>query len=136
MNGAGGKSAGVMGAPLPLSSWEAHRTAPAMAPMGVGPVPEGPCKPVQAGRVGLLAVLGPPGGDLLLGAVPFPPQLRQGPRYLDVVACTALVETGLDQLKAPVVGDPGGAAVGRPGLAAVAVWGPARTDMLVSPWPS
>lgn len=73
---AGGEPAGVAGSALLLEPREAHRAALATAVPGVGPVLERPCQPVQAGCVGLLAVLSPPGRDVLLAAVPLSSQRR------------------------------------------------------------
>jgi hypothetical protein len=113
LDGAGGEPAGVPTAPLPLESWEGDRAALTTAAPRVAPVLQRPGQPIKAGGVGLLAVLGPPGSDLLFGAIPLPPQLGQGPWHLDVLTSVTLVESGFHQLQAPVVGDPGGTAVGR-----------------------
>src|SRR5215211_43113 len=104
-DGAGGEAAGDPGSALPLTAWEARRTALPQPVAGVAPVLQGPREPVQATVVGLLGVLGPPGRHVMLGAVPFPPQLGQRPRHLDARVGLALVQADGDQLQAPVVGE-------------------------------
>src|SRR4029453_8182352 len=81
----------------------------------VAPVPQRSGQPIQAGGVGLLGVLRPPRGNLVLRPVPFPPQLGQGPWHRHLRVGSVLVEVGLDQRQTPVVGDPGGSAVGGKG---------------------
>jgi hypothetical protein len=51
------------------------------------------------------------GATWVLGAVPLSAESRQGPRHLDVLTCSTLLQAGVDQLQAPVVGDPCGTAV-------------------------
>jgi len=101
---AGGEPAGVPGSPLPLLVWKPHRAPLTTAMLRVSPVLERSGEPVQAGGVGFLAVLGPPGSDLILGAVPVPAEGRQGPGHLDVLAGPTLLQAGLDQSQPPVVG--------------------------------
>src|SRR5215216_7492297 len=98
---AGGEPTGVPAVAFPLGSGEAHAAASAPAASVVGPVLEGSGQPIQAGGVCLLAVLGPPGGDLRLGSVPLQPQLGQGPRHLDVLTGPTLLQPLLNQLQAP-----------------------------------
>jgi len=123
---AGGEPAGRAGAALGLAPGEAHPTPGSAACLGVRPVLQCACQGVQAGVVGLLGVLTPPGGHLVLGAVPLPPQRRQRPGHLHVKAGGTLVEALLDQVQAPVEGTPGRAAV-RPQRPLLPGWGRGRT---------
>jgi hypothetical protein len=108
-----GEPARIPTAPFPLHARKADQAALAAAGFCVGPVLERPCQSVQTGGVGFFAVLGPPRSDLLLGAVPLSPQFGKGPRHVDILTSATLVKSRLDQLQGPVVGDPGGTAVGR-----------------------
>jgi hypothetical protein len=118
---AGGEPTGVPAMAFSLGSGEAHAAASAPAASVVGPVLEGAGQPIQAGGVRLLAVLGPPGGNLRFGLIPLPPQLGQGPRHFDVLTGPTLLQALLDQPQSPVVGIAGGATVG--GKDAPLSWG-------------
>src|SRR6266511_5670247 len=117
---AGGEAAGDPGTALLLPTEKADRATLAEPVAGVAPVLERPRERVQAAVVGLLAVLGPPRRHVMLGAVPLPPQLRKGPRHLDVLAGTTLLQAGGDQLQATVVAVQRPAGMG--GEAAVRAW--------------
>jgi hypothetical protein len=120
-DGTSGEAAGDPSSSLVLPPWEAHRSAPATAATGVVPVLERPRQRVQAAVVGLLGILGPPRRHVILGPVPLPSQFRKRPRHPHVLAGLPLVHAGVDQLQAPVVGEPGRAEVG--GEAALLAWG-------------
>jgi hypothetical protein len=81
---AGGKSAGGPGTVLGLAPGKADPAAGTSACPGIRPVLQPACQGVQARAVGLFGVLWPPGGGLVLGAVPLPAQRWQRPRHLDV----------------------------------------------------
>ena len=76
LDGAGGEAASVSGPALPFAAGEAHRAPAAAAGLGIGVVLERSCQPVQSRLVGFLAVLSPPGRDVLLAAVPLSSQRR------------------------------------------------------------
>src|SRR4029453_15489599 len=115
LDGAGGEAASVSGPALPFAAWEAHRAPAAVAGLGIGVVLERSCQPVQSRLVGFLAVLSPPGGDLVLSAIPFPLKFRKCPWNRHARVCLALFESLLDQPEAPIMGNPGGTAVGGQG---------------------
>jgi hypothetical protein len=108
----GGEPAGVPAPTLLPGSWKTDPAASATARLGVREVLEGASEPVQARGVGLLAVVCPPGGDLVLGPVPLSAEGRQCPRHLNVLASPPLLQPLLYQPQPPVVGIPGGTAMG------------------------
>src|SRR5829696_10274566 len=105
-NRARGEPARLPAPALAFVAWEPNAGAGTVALLGVGPVAQPSRQCVQAGAVGFLGVLRPPGRHRSLAAIPLPSQRRQGPRHLDLLAGGALVQSPLDQLQTPVVGEP------------------------------
>jgi hypothetical protein len=108
---AGGEPASVSGPAFLLESREADRASLAAATAGVAPVLQRPGQPVQAAAVGLLGILGPPGGDLMLSLISLSSQVREGPWDLSRGIDPTLLQPRLHEVKAPVVSETGRACV-------------------------
>ena len=102
----GGEPAGILASAV-LEPREADPAAAAASVPEASPVLQRPRQAVQPRGVGFLAVIRPPGRDLVFGAVPLAPQRRQCPRHLHLLPGRAGVEALFDQFKAPVVSESG-----------------------------
>jgi hypothetical protein len=102
----GGESAAIPMAPA-LEARKADRPALAAPVPGGGEIPQRPRQAVQPRRIGFFAVVRPPRGRLLFGAIPLTPQGRQRPWDLNILTGRALIKAPFHEFKAPVVGEPG-----------------------------